>query len=792
MELPSADKLLRGVREDWVVPRGDQKVLVSGPVEPRPDTLNRIRATIEAKGAERRNLRGEALDRFRQEFNELHLIRLDLLDQVDEAEYLIHIDDVEQIIHHEDLILQRVDLLIRESGFDLAYELLNQLERRTPEWPGAADRHERLLFAEGEEKLSAGDLEGALVTFEEVHQRRPAASGLSERAGHVADALIRGAVEGEQWREARHFLRRLAQMFPQHPVVGNWQGHLAGLAERRLRESEQARSERDHARAADLAAESARLWPATPNFRTRYRVYADRYQQLHVGVIDLPAPERGVPVLAADAQWRHSRLIEGPFFELDRADDGLAHYTSRYCDNWEPLNLGRELQFELRSSRQPWESQPIVTAPVIAERIAARLDPTHPRFDERLAGYAESVQIDSPKRFSVRFRRVPVRPEPLLMVPAFGASASGTAGRAATGLSPVSTAGPEDPEPERVTGGGFPLADLSGDRAVYRRGTPEPEGQRLYRVAEIHEHRYSDHDAVWQALARGEISMAVRLPAWHIDRLRNSEEARKAYFIERMALPVTHVLQFHPRSRPMLVREYRRALMYGIDRARILAGTVLGGLGADLGRLVEGPFPQASYANNALVQSRPYDPLAALSLVFAARKILKDELPPLRMIVQDDPVARAAAREIATGWEKIGVTTTLLDPLPEPLLEPEGTAPRWDVVYRTVQMVEPITELWPFMALTDAARVADLDPFPDWVRQEIIRLDLAGDWNTASSTIKRVHLKLWGEVMFLPLWEVDEYVVYRKNIRGVPRQPVHCYEDVDRWVVEAWYPEDEP
>ncbi|MCA9024949.1 MAG: hypothetical protein KDA86_07030, partial [Planctomycetaceae bacterium] len=64
--------------------------------------------------------------------------------------------------------------------------------------------------------------------------------------------------------------------------------------------------------------------------------------------------------------------------------------------------------------------------------------------------------------------------------------------------------------------------------------------------------------------------------------------------------------------------------------------------------------------------------------------------------------------------------------------------------------------------------------------------------NAALQLVSRLHLHLWGEVMLIPLWEVDDYLIYRKNVRGVPVDPVHPYEEIDRWVVESWFAEDLP
>src|SRR5690606_3077284 len=112
---------------------------------PRPDTLVKMQQAIDEKSKERRNLSGDALIKHREELEAMHNLRLRLPDQVDEADYLLPMKLVEQIIHHEDLVLRRIDELIKERNFDLAYELLNILRRNTPDWPGALDRHNALL-----------------------------------------------------------------------------------------------------------------------------------------------------------------------------------------------------------------------------------------------------------------------------------------------------------------------------------------------------------------------------------------------------------------------------------------------------------------------------------------------------------------------------------------------------------------------------------------------------------------------------------------------------------------------
>ncbi|MBX3439269.1 MAG: hypothetical protein KF861_17395, partial [Planctomycetaceae bacterium] len=121
MVLPTAEQLLRSPPVDWVVLKLRQEVIVVEPVMPRPETLVKMQQAIDEKSRERRNLSGPDLARHREELEAMASLHLRLPDQTDEDDYLLSMKLIEQIIHHEDLMLRRVDELIQENSFDLAY-----------------------------------------------------------------------------------------------------------------------------------------------------------------------------------------------------------------------------------------------------------------------------------------------------------------------------------------------------------------------------------------------------------------------------------------------------------------------------------------------------------------------------------------------------------------------------------------------------------------------------------------------------------------------------------------------
>ena len=765
LELPSTESLLIDPPRDWVVLRNTD-VVICEPIVPRPDTLAIRRAEIDAKTAERAGKSPEERDAINEELEVLRSLIITLPEDTENPEYALPLNLIDRIIHHEDLVLQRIDASLAEGDLTAAFELLLPLERLWPNWPGVADRHKQLLFAEGSQRLKANDPEGALVVLTDLRERAPEYIGLRDAIAQSYGILADRALAADDRRAARHFLFELDDLYPGHPV---FQERSAGMAERAnelLAAAEELFRSGEYAQALTRAEEAAAYWPRTPNLLPRFRPLADRYQRLRVGVVTLP-PETVIDPNAPDpAAERALQLTSVPVFEVDRYRNGSAYYRTRYFESWEPFDLGRRLLVTLRQTRQPWETQPILDAPAFAEMLLARLNPFSSAFDERLAGYVESVNVRSPVEIELRFHRVPARIEPLLasLVPTDSPIIEATDG--------------DDP-----IEGGFVLTRSDADQAVFQRAVPEPDGLARYHVAEVVERRYDTHDKAVLGLRQGEVSMLIDLPDWILRRVQVDPDLKDQLFIQQYGLPTTHILQINPQSRPLRIRELRRALLHAVDRDRILRDTVLRDPQAAHGRLVTSPFPSFSPANSLNAGQSSFDPSAALALVLAAAQQMDNQTPQLRMLVSREPLERAAAEQLVRDWKRVRIEVEIVDP---------GTVTDddvdWDLCYRTLRIAEPTVELWPFLAASPTARIDDLSPFPDWLRHALVDVDRTSDWGRALETVRNLHAKIWSEVRYVPLWEVDGYLVVRRNIQGFPGRPMHCYQGIERWTMQPFYP----
>lgn len=758
----TVEQLLNEKPCDWVV-LNTNDVIVVDPVLPRPDTLVKLQEEITAKEQARRNADAAQRAIINAEIEQLRKLTITLAEEKDSPEYTVPTNRIKQIVTHEEHIIRAIDLALTENRLAQALELLTRLQRNTPDWPGVNDVGQRVVAADARQRAALGRHEEALVLLEELHSRNPNFPLAVEQLGEVIRSLAREAIGREDFRRAQFFLGRLKSRLPNQPVVAELENELSRLATQKMELANAASESGRFAEAAELAAFATRVWPLANELRAPHRKHTERHQILHVGVLSLPGEGRASPI-RTEADERVERLTRINLFEVQRVRDGNTFYRTRVFDEWEPFDLGRTMRLTLKQFRQPWDAQGVVTAHTIAAELVQRLDPNLPTFDERLASFISMVRILSPRELELTFRRVPPRIEPLL---------------AEISL-PLPVVVDDLSAPLVDNPGGFRLAEETASLRKYVRRLPEPVGLQKYHVAEVIEHRLASPDRALQALHAGEVSMLPDMPDWIVRRLSEDESFRQRYFIQQFSLPRTHLLQFNPRSVPLRNRELRAALADAIDRDRLLRTIILRDATAQHGRLVTAPYLTGSPGLNVEVPQRKYDLSAAFALALAARKQLKSDIPPLTMVVSASGPAEAAAREIAAAWRQIGLTVRVVMAGDEPPAD-------WDVLYRATELSEPVTQMWPFLTFSEQARISDLAPYPDWLKQQLVQLDRTSDQVRAVAALRALHRQLADDVAFVPLWEVDRFVIFRKNCVGYPQRPLHAYDGIDQWTVEAWY-----
>jgi hypothetical protein len=586
--------------------------------------------------------------------------------------------------------------------------------------------------------------------------------------GRAVDKLIASCLEQNDFRRARHFLANLESRDPTSPVVHKRRDELAQRAATVLQEGRKAASQgnvRAAARAADLAAQ---IWPHAAGLKEAHRELTERYQVLRVGVTQLAGKDTRDGSLS-EADERIRLLTEARLFEPSGTSSQGVRYRSSFFDSWEPTDLGRRVQFRLKFKRADWEARPLITAADVLAELVSRTTLGSPNYDERLAGFVDGISVHSPTDFTVNFRQLPLRPEALWQI--------------TVPLSPETRALNDGISIAETTDLGryrFHRVDNQEGQATFRRLRTEPTSVRQRHVDEVIEIQCESWDRALQGLLRGETSLLPTVDLRDLKGLRDDGRFQVVPYV----LPRSHFLMFNPNQRALLDGQFRRALLHAVPRQRLLDGIVLTDATKPFGRLVTCPFPTGSYAYNVQLAQPDYDPTLAAALALTAKKQLGGELPMLKMTCPEDSTLRDVAQAMIAEWKRVGIRVQLLDKA--------DTEKDWDICYRTAKCVEPLLDVWPLLTMQQSAGVDALQPLSEPTRRLLLELERAVDWTSATKLLHRLTADLLIEARYIPLWELDEFLVARKNIVGIPPRLMHAYDDVERWTVQSWYLQDTP
>tara|TARA_R110002095_G_scaffold216126_2_gene212193 strand:+ start:860 stop:3403 length:2544 start_codon:yes stop_codon:yes gene_type:complete len=771
MQIPSVEDLLKKKPVDWIVMENDL-VLIVEPVYPRPDTLGQLDTALKESYNWPKPKSKEEIDEQRKMRAALNFIQLTLVDEKENPEYQIQRKSVKQIIHHEDQILKRIDQLLQTNQLRTAFEMLLVLDRKHHDWPGFDQRQQQLLFLEAKDRQKSEQYGNALAFIEDLHGRSPEFPGLSRLAGEVVDTMITQSVQEGSFRKAHSYLKRLSDMFPRQQTVTKWKDSFLNQSEAILNKADQAAKQNQFQQAIHSAIEASTVWPANPRLHETLLRYHNRYPVINVGVIET-ALDSSPYFLERNSTRRHQKLTQIPLFEVSRVDQ-TPQYQSRFFEQWEPTDLGRRADFILRQSYATWESHPILMAADISQSLRNKITPGHSEYDERFDSFVNSITSTAPFTFSIYFDRVPLRTEWLMATPIHATPLwNHVSNDAANSTAP--------PKHEILVSNRFIVDQHLPHQVSYVRAVPEPTDLREYNVAQINEIQYPTFEKSFQALLLGEVSVLPFLPARLVSFFQEQEE----FNVVQSAIPLSHVLQFNPESAPLKIIELRRALAYSIDRQKILTESLLHESKLLNGRLITAPYYTGLQTYNQQVPQREYNFPLAVALAVASQKKIGGAFPSLQMLCDPNPEAQEAAQELIKGWARIGIKVTLI---PNTAIEAEKQNLKWDIVYRTVNMTEPVMELWPFLTVGKGAQIASLEIFPDWMRQKLIELDEATDWDSATALLKKLHHQLYSMAHIIPLWEIDQFHVFRTNIKGYADRPLNFYDNVEQWITTPIYP----
>ncbi len=698
----------------------------------------------------------------------------------------------------EEILVEEARRLIEQKDFAAAWDYIEYLHANHPKVEGLDALRQQFWFEEALASISRKQFDRAYGNLRNLFEERRDYPGLSEAVGQAVDGLVDRYWERSEYAAARQVVDGLASLFPEHPVVAARRAQFQREAASLLAEAEAALQRGDFRRADLTARRLMAVWPELPGAADCLRRVQTAYPRLTVAVT---LPHRDLdPVSLTDWSARRSgRLAARAWAEWSGIGPEGGIYTTPF-HTMRSQDLGRKLVFAVTPpDRAGIRSRPTVSD--LAELFWAMGDAADRRFFWPWAGLAQELAAGAPSELIVQLRRPHVRPEVFLrntVVSRWAAMADPqTVAASARWSEDAPGSAPSEDDGTAATGGKLdvigpyvldpaPTSDSRPEVAVFLANDAYDE-RTPGRPAEIDEVAFARGRDALAALRRGDVDAVDRINPWE----RTLIEGRTDLEIRSYAAPLVHML-IPNLGRPLPAdRDFRRGLLLGTDRERMLR-MLLDGRSEEGCRVVSGPFlaggrraDPLGYAYDDVIEPRPYQPAAALALLQVAaaqaRETARKQGRPqpdgntLTLRLPPHEIAREACREMARQWRLLGWEVRLIE------TPPRDSAPAsedWDFLYVEAAMWEPAGDV--FRLFTLPVFDGRLSPY---VTLSLARVTEAADWPEMSARLRAVHRAVYDDVAVLPLYQLADYFVIRKGIEEVPARPAVLYQDVEKWRV---------
>jgi tetratricopeptide (TPR) repeat protein len=672
--------------------------------------------------------------------------------------------DIEKITLYEDLVLQQANNLLGQKKFSEAFEHLDFLSKNYPQTVGLAKLRRDFLYRSAIEMASQQQLPHALGVLEEFQRTFPEdkeKENIRKAISSVSSRLIKAYFDAKDYGTARAMILRLEKDYPKDPlpVVTEWRGKFLELAMTHREDAIRERDAGDFAKARKAALRMLAIEPDIEGGKQFLNELILAYPMIRVAVFQ----SSDKPDSAALADWpscRIGKLVSNPLFEFTKTGPEGGMYAFRFGGSYQVNDDRTELDLIIQNPGKDGVPDSLTMSQAFLDRATIGSQKYSPSW----ASIVDTVAVFGPEKVKLKLRRPHVLPQAYLQW--------------------------EMPKTSN------PLAS----KALYRLKSNEAGVKRFewaglnppadYQPKEIQEILYSDPEKAITDLKRGDVEMIDRLFPADATKLRTATEV----VVDQYALPIVHMLIPTGKNAYLDDPEFRRALLYAINREGILNGEILGNSDPGVSRVISGPFPYGatdtdplSYAYNKNVENFAWDPKLAKVLLMLTKAKLKsmadkkrEVLPPvptIRLGVPDYESARIAGEAIIQAWKLIEVPAELvvLDKMPGPK-ERAGL----DFLYVSAAIWEPATDAERLFGIGGAAESSN-----QFIVQALGKLSVARNWREVREGCQDLHTLVASHLPILPLWQVSETFAYRREAVGVTKKPTALYQDIKNWRYQA-------
>ena len=630
------------------------------------------------------------------------------------------------------------------------------------------------LFLDGADNFKEGRFELALSIYEDIYRRDPKFvvagfnSTLIDIIMRCYDGMIQKQFDAADFANVQRKLESVREKYGDLAAAlsEKWSAAFLAKGDELMQQSRQFASQ-GKGREAHLASRQAeQMTPGREEVKKLQEEILRQFPLIVVGVSQSGAggdPRR----IEHWGSRRTGRLNQRTLVELTGLSDEGGKYHFLNGDLYRADEFGLKYIFELEPDATGFGVPP-TSAFEVSTRLLATANPKSPEFDIALGKIIDTISIEGENQVAVTLNTPYVRPEALMNI-TYQSAAS---------------------ECAAVQNGKYVQTQIQDELTTFELNPNyQPVEGRQHPV--IIEQLYRSASEAVDELIKGNIDVVDRIPPADLKRAKQT----RGIVVRPYVLPTVHMLI--PKIRGDLKDDlnFRNGLSTAINRQMLVEDVICDGQVISGCEEISGPFPigtedndQIAYGYDLKVRSLPFNEKLAMVLIELSlrpnhNRKEKIDAPSLVIAHPQSSSAKLGASAIARMWTDVGVATGTRELPPG---ESVPTDEQWDFLYLEITIEEP---------LSNAARIVGQTGFAKdvsaTVEQTIRNLSYSQNWRATCESLRRLHRQVSVDLSVIPLWQITEHFAYRNTVRGIGRDLIHLYQNVERWQIDTYGTDEE-
>lgn len=674
-----------------------------------------------------------------------------------DRQYDVEWTDIQRVELFEDVLINEATRLVKAGKFEEAYDTLAFVWKTAPRWPGLSAATSDFLLRDASAAYVARQFDEALVVLDEL---------LKSGRTNVARAILRvtrDAFSEHVQREDYHAARQVMAWVAQRPrlnaneQVEQWRTQLQTMADQRVASARQFADQGEYSKSLAAVRRAEAIWPDLENAAALSAEILEKYPRITVGVTRLSPTATSYHfdwAFVRDARLRSRSLFELQGYGPEGGEFNCPVGQFALDSDGRGLRLSGLAESQLALSA--YEVRGLLTE--YACDGAAACQPVWNRL-------LESVDVDASGSVQVRINRSLRRWLPLLQ-------------------QPIS-------DGVRLLGASAYIAQAKDGGAMSFLRNDAYTWQQRAQPVEIRHQTYADMASAIEALKTRNLDVIDRISPAEALRLRARQDVEVGqYLFSSLYFLVPNMSRTLPAD-----RMFRRGILYGIDREKVLQRMLLGEKDLAGCQVLSGPFPLGiergdpiAYAFDERIKPRAYEPALARALMaMALQNAAASQAPtdgadenPTRENVEraivlaypDDPMLAVGATAIARNLNLGGLACELRK------LSPGEARPSdldWDFWLIDATVQEPILDIYHMFSALGLVKPSI------YIEQALEELSHASRWSDARELLSGIHELVHNELPVIPLWQITNHYAFRRNLQGLSDSAVTLYQDIESW-----------